>query len=551
MKRVIFPIALCFIGMALNAQDISQTQKIPATYDRSSITFLFLEFPTDNHLSEVKGKIDSIQFSDKFYNNNVDFKVLSSPFVRGAGGLNKFEEIKKSIVEKKVARDIIAKWYSRNSDGTMSLNLVNERGMFNATDAAFLKAQTTKRGNATLEDYGNRLINLSYILVLDYQGVKTMKEAKLDKMRGWQATVNGYLYKIDYTEEVQNALYDIWIYDDDTPQVKAEKMKKFEELQFPISFVTETMVVVSASQAEGTTQIGRLIKQKSDDQLLKEMVQKGYEETVYSLEKKYEQFRVKTPISQVRPIRAKVGKKEGIKCDYRFFAYEYVYDEKTNSTKQKFRGVIRATSKIIDNRHVAKGDMGTTKFYQTAGRRLKTGYLLQQRNDFGGEFSLGYEIGEVGGVYGRLDLRLGRYIGFKSTFLYLEGGYESKNYENIPYGPNATDDVNFLRYGGGLAKGLMLMKNIELRPYVGIGQETASNKEWKDSGGSLSILYAKGGANLALNLKHNIQVVGGVGFYSFISYPTDEDDKEIEMKWNDIFKDRMGASSFVGIRFGF
>ena len=50
--------------------------------------------------------------------------------------------------------------------------------------------------------------------------------------------------------------------------------------------------------------------------------------------------------------------------------------------------------------------MGTTKFYQTAGRRIRAGYLLQQRNDFGASLLVGYENGEVGGVYGRVDLRL-------------------------------------------------------------------------------------------------------------------------------------------------
>jgi len=37
----------------------------------------------------------------------------------------------------------------------MTMDLIFERGMFNASDAEYIKAQTTKRGNALLQDYGN------------------------------------------------------------------------------------------------------------------------------------------------------------------------------------------------------------------------------------------------------------------------------------------------------------------------------------------------------------------------------------------------------------
>jgi len=552
MTKSFFCILLSIWAFELSAQEVKQTQKISSTYDRSSITFLLLDFPNDIHSGDIKGKIDKIAFADKFYNNNVSYLSLPSPFNHGELGGKKEERIKQSIESKKIATDIIAKWYSRREDGTMTTDLIEERGMFNATDAAVIKAQTTKRGNSMLKDYGNRLIERSYILVLDYKDVKTMAEAKIPKMRGWKATITGYLYKIDYNEELQNALYDAWIYDDDTPQAKAEKKSKFDNLQFPLTFVTQTQVMITSSQAESTTTVGKFIKKKTEDELLTELVQKGYDESLYFLEKNYEDFRVKTPIYQVSPIRAKVGKKEGIKTDYRFFAYEYVYNEKTNTTKQKFRGVIRATSKIVDNRQVATGDMGTTKFYQTAGRHLETGYLLQQRNEFGIEVGLGFESGEVGGAYGRVDARLGRFIGIKALFLYVEGGAEMKEYEITQVLPGLYQDIAFTRYGFGLAKGMMLTRNIELRLYGGLGQEMATHADFKDTQlDGIKVLYGKGGANLALNLKHNFQIFGGVGVYSFIGYPTNTNNAEIEVNWDELFKDRTGPSTLVGIKIDF
>lgn len=556
MKKVFFSALFCLFALGLSAQDAKETkvaQKIPSTYDRSSITFLLLDFPNDRHSGDLKGKIDKIVFADKFYNNNVNYLTLPSPFNRDDKGIKPNELIKQAIEGKKISTDIISKWYARKDDGTMSMDLIEERGMFNATDAAVIKSQSTKRGNSMLKDYGNRLIERSYILVLDYKDVLTMSEAKIEKMRGWKATIVGYLYKVDYTEEIQNKLYDAWIYDDDKPEVKASKQKLFDQIEFPISFVTETSIPITSTQFGEGTQLGKFMKQKSDDQLLSELVQKGYDESLYFLEKNYEDFRVKTPIYQVGPIRAKIGKKEGLKTDYRFFAYEYVYDEKTNSSKQKFRGVIRATSKIVDNRQVATGDMGTTKFYQTSGQHLETGYLLQQRNDYGVEVTLGYEAGNVGGVYGRIDARLGRFVGIRSFFLYVEGGAEMKDYKDVG-GSGFTGDykgISFVHYGFGIAKGFMITRNVELRPYIGAGQEMASHKDWDKPYNQLKVLYGKGGANLALNLKHNIQIIGGMGVYSFIGYPQDADGNDIKIDYNKLFKDRSGASALVGLRIGF
>ncbi|MCB8965086.1 MAG: hypothetical protein H6536_08630 [Bacteroidales bacterium] len=538
--------------MGFNAfgQDVVGSGKIPSTYDRNSITLMYAQFASENHSSELLSKINNISFSDKYYNNNLESIPFTPSFSRGIQGLS--DDLKQHLNTQTVGRQILSKWFARQSDGSMSMDLVFERGMFNATDAAYIKAQATKLGNAVLKDYGNRLIARSYVLVLDFQSIATMQEAKIKGMKGWKATVTGYLYKISFTDEIQNSLYEAWIYPEDTPEVKAEKNQKFNSLNVPVEFVTKSTVYVTASQASEDSQLGKFLKPKTEDQLLMELVQKAYDETLYNLEKAHEDFMVKTTIHQVRPIRAKIGKKEGLKCDSRYFAYEYVYDEKTNSAKPVRRGVIRATSRIADNRQVAAGQTETSKFYQTAGRKLRTGYLLRQQNDIGVELTAGYEAGEVGGAYARIDLRLGRYIGIKSLFFMLEGGLQSKEYYDN-YVTFSKQDIFFYRYGAGLAKGLMLTRNIELRPYVAFGQEVATHEDWKESGGDLKVLYAKGGANLALNLKHNFQLVGGVGFYAFVSDPENDDEVESvgEKSWNEYFEGREGAAAMLGLKIMF
>lgn len=541
MKRYFFLIFLVFPYFQAFSQDDSKIKKVPTTYDRSSLGVFFFKNDDNRNSSRFIEKVGSITFPDKYNNNNFPSVLINPNFSRSSATVP--NDIKKLLEDQKVGLLTLALWYNRQPDGTMNMDVIHQRGRFSATDEDFLRAQTSKRGSAALEDYGNRLVNLSYILVIDVKDIKSAKELGLANTKGWQANVTGYLYRINFSEDIQNAFYDTWIYSDDTPKVKEEKRKLFEKLTVPLELVIQQSVKVVATQPESTTGLGLLVKPKSEDELMLELAQKSLDDLIYQIEMKVEEFKVKTSIHQVRPIRSKIGLKEGLKTDSRFFVYEFVWNEKLNQAVPKRRGVIRATSKIVDNRKEATGDTEVSTFYQVAGRKLEPGYTLQQQNDFGIEITPGVEVGGIGGLYARADLRLGRVIGMRATFVYVEGGADAGDYFN--------EEFAFLRYGGGLAKGLQLTRNVELRPYAGVGIESATGENLPITNVDyLEVLYLKGGANLALNLTHNFQLVGGVGFYAPISKATDADSNEYE-DWTNYFEDREGPSTFVGIKIMF
>lgn len=542
MRKTLLSLALLIVALSVFAQSADKIKTVPTTYDRSSLGVLFLNFEGDKYFDRLVDKIGNVSFPDKYNNNNFPTLLVKPPFSRQSMPLSPQNEIKSFLEAQKAGLQTIAKWYSRQPNGSMSLDLVHERGRFSATDDDFLRAQTTKRGSAALEDYGNRLVNLSYILVIDVKDIKNAKDLSMTNMKGWQATAVGYLYRINFTEEVQNAFYDTWIYEDDSKSIAEEKRRKFEALDIPLILVSQEAVQITAMQPESTTGLGMFVKPKSEDELMQDLAQKSLDEVIYKIEMKVEEFKVKTSIHQVRPIRAKIGLKEGLKTDYRFFVYEYVYNEKLNQAIPKRRGVIRAGSKssIVDNRKEATGKTETSKFYQVAGSKLEEGFTLQQQNDFGLEITAGLEIGGIGGFLGRADLRLGRFVGMRSTFVYVEGGIDAGDYSGM--------DFAFMRYGGGLAKGFQLMRNIELRPYIGVNIERATSDSYPE-GDYLEILYFKAGANLALNLKHNFQIIGGIGSHSIIGNATDKDGNEWD--WLANFNDREGVSTLVGIKIMF
>jgi hypothetical protein len=104
----------------------------------------------------------------------------------------------------------------------------------------------------------------------------------------------------------------------------------------------------------------------------------------------------------------------------------------------------------------------------------------------------------------------------------------------------------------GLAQGLMLTRNTELRPYIGIALESALSDEIdKADEGNLSTKYLKFGGNLAINVRHNIQLMGGISYYALIGNAYNKDNDDLGIKWDEIFQDRKGLSGLVGLKIMF
>jgi hypothetical protein len=539
MKKLLVLLVLLFPRLLFAQQNSNSQNTIPESYYRNSLTVVFLD-QGGNHWSQARQKAANISFSDKYDNNNLSGLFMQPSFSRGSLMSTAVAEAINSELEKRnIGRDIIAKWYNRQPDGTMDVELVHQRGRFTATDADYMVASSTRRGDAALEDLGNKLVNKSYVLVLDVYDIKSMSESDEESLKGWRGNVTGYLYRVNFDEETRMAFYDTWIYEDDPTNVINSKKNAFDNLNIPLEYVTSVSTSVRSTQSK---QYGS----KSEDQLMQDFLQKTYDDVLFNLEMKVDAFKVVTPLYGRRPLRAKIGLKEGLKTDFRFFVYEHVYNPRTNSTRQVRRGVIRAksSSKIHDNRHEASGEMGTSQFYQVAGRRLHEGYTLVQRNDFGVEIILAGETGGIGGFYGRADIRTGRFTGIRSFFVYVDLGLDGDDSQML------GSDFTMLRVSGGLAKGMQLTRNAELRSYLGIGVESASNDTYTEDD-AIQAYYFRAGINLALNLTHNFQLIGGLGSYNFVTDAENESGTISDVSWTDIFPEREGVSTMIGVKFMF
>jgi hypothetical protein len=557
MKKIslFFVILLTAIGFVSGQ---NKGQLVTDTYDRSSLTLILLDHSEVANSSKLKEGIGNVHIPDKYFDNNIDLKSVKAPFAAGFIGAVT-SSIKNVLNQEKAGNKVISYWYARQSDGTMSADRFLERGMYNATDGDVLRAKGTKRGVDALKDYGERLIGKSYVVAIDYSKLTAIDDAKL---RGWSSDVKVYLYKVIFDDAIQAKLYnDLWIYQEDTPEVKAKKKAAFDQMNFDLEYVSQA--ASSVTKTESKTNTSKIIPPKTNDELFAILLQKGLDDCMYNVEKNVEDLRVKTALYQVNPLKAKIGKKEGLAVDHRYFVYEYVYDEKSNSSTPVRRSVIRA-KKVADNRGIATGESKMSTFYQVAGGHLENGFILQQRNDAGIGLNLGYELGVVGGISARFEANVGRYVSIPSLYVFLGGGYQARAYTDnntILQLSSTSPDMTFLRYELGLGKGLHFAKIMELTPYGGVGYEEAKNKDWKDdaqfNGNKIKAMYVKYGANLSLNLRYNLQVVGGIGSYIFLNAEDGKDELLVggeKVKYDYYFIGRGGAdafSSYIGIRFQF
>lgn len=580
--KSIFPIScLLLLSILAFGQNASETGKKvksnePAThYDRLALTYMLLDFGTGNYYNLLKQSFKQVKVDDKFDDNTIKQPLLPSP-VKREETVNSFafnprtpdnvsNKIKDALVQNHSANAVIAKWFSRKDDGSFGVELLQQRGLYNATDADVVAANASKLGIAKLMDAGEELLNNSFIIVVDVNDLIDMEEVynRLQKdskttiartKNGFKATVSTYVYRINFNDTI-NAVFwnELWANPND-PDL-AKRKAKFDKYNFPVTYYTRSSTMVEASQYNAGQSLAPKV-QATQEQLLLKLLQDGINNNQASIEKSIEEFKVKASIFSTHPLEAKIGKKEGLKTDHRYFVYEMQQD-KSGIITAKRKGVVRATQYIVDNRTVSTGNTKTSRFYQVAGGKLDEGMLLQQHNDAGLAITLGASMGGVNGFDGRLDFNLSRLFGAKMPTmlkLYIEGGYDPIEATNTKVGAIETPSTytNFLRFGGGLGKEFCFAHHFKFQPFLGAGLEMASDKDNTEL--TLSTLYGRGGLLFGVNILHNLQLTYAAGTYYPFGTITDKDNNVVKVNnadtWMEAF-DRGGLTNTFGLRLEF
>lgn len=465
MKRILVFLLFSVIISSLIAQNTENKTVVNRNpigkFYRPSLTVLYVDHGS-KLCDQLISDMESIGFSDKYNDNTVKTaRVPASIDLTGLG--------LKNYLEKNITGQIVRLWFPFDDDAKQhSLDVVAKRGMYNANDADVIKAKASARGEGMLKDVGYDLISKSYIMVYDLQNVKKtiVKDSKGNTSKVFQANCDIYLFKLDWNDQVIAKFSQEWT------NAEATKLVNFPISKFKFFVKNNNLTPVSKSCTTNRSSI----TYKEDKQLIKDLASSILSTSDIIITKSNTDFQSQGSIVKMNPIRSKVGLKDGVKVNQRWFVYEL--EQKSNDKiVQNRKGVIRATSKINDNRQVSTGKSETTQFYQTYGGRLYEGMLLQQKSDFG--------LGITGTVGTDINLMVESYAGLERVRIYGRMGISL-----------ISDDSYF---GIGVSKEYHFMKIFSIAPFIGISPDFENLDSIEGYG-------LDTGLNACIYFLHNIQL---------------------------------------------
>jgi hypothetical protein len=297
--------------------------------------------------------------------------------------------IEKYLDANHVAKDMVAKWFNRSATGAFNMNLIGERGSYDATALQVNTAKGSVRGMASIADAGVELIGNTFVVVTRFNYIskkeiydaaqaalalaansgaagklkgkspvknvpnvpvtpemQAAKDAAYKKAtEGYIVQCTSYLYQLNWNDSIEAVFYnDLWM---DDKSVDAKKKQAFDDTKlFSLKYIGDGKALANVPLS--------LKKKRSDAELIAVATQNASDAVIAKLQRDYEVFKTKTPLYSGNPITAKIGLKEGLEAGDKFEVLEQTLDEKTGKTKYVRKGKIKVDGDMIwDNRYNA------------------------------------------------------------------------------------------------------------------------------------------------------------------------------------------------------
>ncbi len=379
-------------------------------YHRSSLYSILLKHPEKEFCNEMIEAFKSIPIPDKYNNHDLKIKVMSAPILKSMtkeeieGGYK--DAISALLTRNKIGGRLVEKWFDRDKNtGAFDMNLIAERGFYDASILDLREARASSRGIAMLADAGEELIGHTYVLVNDirYADKETTKSAVgggllaaslvasffgvdlsnavsavgnlAGNIAGFKVFVTSYLFRLDWNDDIANNFYsNLWI-DRNNPDENRKNLFTSSMQDFTLTYIG------CATVFSGKTALGGVKDEK--DMFLK-VCTRAIDKSISDLQKSFDEFKVFTPLISTEPLTAYIGMKEGVDDDSQYEVLEKTIDE-SGRTHYERVGIIKPVlGKIWDNRFMAADDKESgseltfTTFKKVSGKDFFPGMLIRE-----------------------------------------------------------------------------------------------------------------------------------------------------------------------------
>jgi hypothetical protein len=389
MKKYV--VSLMFLALTLSV--FAQRNAVEnVKYSRSSLHVMMIEDPAmmkkdiiinSFNSMPVPEKYDEHLLKDRYANIIGELGDLSKAGIPGFKLKGIEEKIDNYFKEKNIPNQLVGKWFNRDAtSGVMNIDLIKQRGLYNATEDDASDAAMLQKGFAALERsgldlLGNTFVVLEYFEFIDnekvakpiYESAKIeinkgdmpdlakklalkAAEALYKKAEGYNVWTHAFLYQLEWNDSIQQIFKNrYWIGDNNkdklSPEEKQKRMQEFENTDlFNLKFV---------GKSKAFSLITNFKETRSETDQIKEATIRSVNKVYVKLQKKYDVFKTKTPFFEMakkgKVCNAKIGMKEGLSGGEKFDVLIPKYSSK-GGTKYSKKGTIKVDKKAVwDNRY--------------------------------------------------------------------------------------------------------------------------------------------------------------------------------------------------------
>ena len=411
MKKTCSLLLLCAVLSICRAQDNSPDQ----IYRRSSLYSIMLNTGI-KYSGEMEQVFSEFTVPDKFNDHSLGLKSIKDV----SKLTDKRQPIERFLNKSQLAKRMVSKWFCRDKNtGAFSMDLIAERGNYNASLMDVALARANVRGEAMLSDAGEELIGNTFLLVNEISYIDKESNAAAaaaifgtiaaiagtvsnaaggnnvsavadltksladlgsnmsDLVAGFSVKVTSYLYQLEWNDSIANIFYTQHYYDKNNFDAAKKNAYESDTELFKLKFVGQQTVKSDKTSLRGLHTNGELISKT---------MQRAIDKSIVELQRENEVFRVKVPLIEIADdgLHVQIGLKEGVKEKSRFEVLEQIVDDNQH-TKYKRVGIIKpAKGKIWDNRYMAVEEeaenalLKYTTFEVVSGSGFYPGMLVRE-----------------------------------------------------------------------------------------------------------------------------------------------------------------------------
>jgi len=389
--------AVIYFAASLLTINVVKAQDVKEGYQRSSLHIINIENLNFDNAAKVQASYNKYPFPDKYDDHRISsnsvnlsaYKLtqeekdalgikdselgnaLSGALSSATAGIleNNSQvkyELDKYIKDKKIAQELVRKWYSIKDDGAFNFSVFNERIKLSMSEEDKQRVQQAAIAQTEIDKMSLKLINNTFVVftklnfvsnAVPAEAIRQIAYTQADKLSGMLQTIarkaadkiyekasEGYsvwttawLYKLEWNEQIYTDLRKIM-----TSKDKLD-INAFNAMNFNLEFIGQekatSLVTFSLKKGEGD---------RTEDEIIELSTVRNVDKVFTKLQREYEVFKPLYQLTGVDPFTAKLGMKEGLEGGEKFEILEIRGGE-----YNKIGTIEVDKSKVWDNRYGA------------------------------------------------------------------------------------------------------------------------------------------------------------------------------------------------------